>query len=72
MFTIGEKCTLELIPPVELDKLLSRFFMEVVRTTDGVPYQPDVLSMHRGQIKRYKDDKKYGKNILQDPPPPLF
>ena len=37
--------------------------MEVVRA-DGIPYQPDVLStMHRG-IKRYLDNKIYGKNIL--------
>ena len=50
---------LELIPPVELDKLLSRFFMEIVRTA-GVPYQLDVT-------KTLLDDKKYGKNILQDP-----
>ena len=43
-----------------------RFFMEIVHT-DRVLYEPDVLStMHRG-IKCYLDDKKYGKNILQDP-----
>ena len=63
--SVGEKRPVESIPPIELDRLLSRFFMEVVRV-DGMPYQPDVLStIHRG-LKRYLDTKNYGKNILKD------
>ena len=63
--SIGEKRELGQIRPKELDKLLSRFFMEVVRV-DGTPYQPDVLStIHRG-LKRHLDESKYGFNILQD------
>lgn len=65
MSGIGEKRAVHNIPPVELDRLLSRFFMEVLRA-DGKPYQPDVLStMHRG-LKRYLDTKNYGINILKD------
>ena len=64
--TINETRKIEWIPPVELDKLLCKFFMIVVQKNDK-PYQPDVLStIHRG-INRYLQVNKYKVNILKDP-----
>ena len=48
----SERRPLNEIQPLELDGLLSRFFMESVKKT-GDPYEPDCLStIHRG-LKRY-------------------
>ena len=62
---IGERRELLMIPPNELDGLLSRFFMEV-KKKDGSQYEPDALStIHRG-YKRHLDAIKYPGNILSD------
>ena len=63
--TIAERRVIHSIPPLELDGLLSRFFMESVKR-NGEPYEPDCLSTIHRSFKRHLEGKGYPVNILVD------
>jgi hypothetical protein len=53
----GETRELKDIPPVELDRLLSHFFV-TVRKNDGSLYEPDTLSSFQRSIDRHLTQQK--------------
>ena len=53
------------IPPVELDKLLSHFFVKV-RKADGTDYEPDSLTSFQRSIDRYIRENNKLYSILTD------
>lgn len=63
--TRNENINLETYSPLELDKVLSRFYAEV-RKQDGLDYEPDCLRVMQSSLHRYLTEKKYVHNILKD------
>ena len=62
----GELRDVELIPPIELNKLIAHRLKEAVKS-DGKFYEPDVLSTYYRSFQRYLNTKDYPVNILLDP-----
>ena len=63
--TINESRQIENIPPVELNVLLCRFFMDI-KKKDGKQYEPTSLtSLHRS-LQRHLNDKGSPINLLKD------
>lgn len=54
----GETRTLENIPPIELNELLSKFFISI-RKKDGAEYEPASLSNMKCSLERHLRNKKY-------------
>ena len=63
--TIAERRVIHSIPPLELDGLLARFFMESMKR-NGDPYEPDCLSTIHRSFKRHLESKGYRHDILRD------
>ena len=62
----GERRELNDIPPLELDKLLSHFFI-TVRKNDGTHYEPDTLTSFQRSIDRHlTQDLQKTYSILRD------
>ena len=61
----GERRKVEEIPSVELDGLLSNFYITVEKK-DNTEYEPDTLPSMSRSIQRHLDDKNARVNILQD------
>ncbi|EDO36382.1 predicted protein [Nematostella vectensis] len=60
-----ENIKIENLRPVELNHLLSKFFMEVMKA-NGENYEPDTISSYQRSIQRFLDEAKYPWNILKD------
>ncbi|XP_046333999.1 uncharacterized protein LOC124116631 [Haliotis rufescens] len=63
--SLNEKRPPECIPPIELDKYLSSFFM-VVRKFDGAEYEPCSLRAMLASIERYLKLKCYPTSLTRD------
>lgn len=65
MRSLNELRTPETIPPAELDKYLSSFFL-VVRKTDGSEYEPCSLRAMLASIERYLRQMNYPASLTRD------
>ncbi|XP_076445499.1 uncharacterized protein LOC143283209 [Babylonia areolata] len=65
MRSLNEMRLPENIPPVDLDKYLSSFFL-VVRKTDGSEYEPCSLRAMLASIERYLRQKNYPASLTRD------
>jgi hypothetical protein len=65
MRSVNELRAPETIPPAELDKYLSSFFL-VVRKTDGSEYEPCSLRAMLASIERYLRQKNYPASLTRD------
>ena len=65
MRSLNEMRLPETIPPTELDKYLSSFFL-VVRKTDGSEYEPCSLRAMLASIERYLRQKNYPASLTRD------
>ncbi|KAK7107320.1 hypothetical protein V1264_015266 [Littorina saxatilis] len=65
MRSLNEMRAPETIPPTDLDKYLSSFFL-VVRKTDGSEYEPCSLRAMLASIERYLRQKNYPSSLTRD------
>ena len=65
MRSLNEMRAPETIPPSDLDKYLSSFFL-VVRKTDGSEYEPCSLRAMLASIERYLRQKNYPASLTRD------
>lgn len=65
MRSLNEMRLPEDIPPVELDKYLSSFFL-VIKKTDGSEYEPCSLRAMLASIERYLRQKNYPASLTRD------